>query len=445
MSTAFLLPLVLSTTISGFSQALISGTSAAPLLIELCNAASDARSEAEDALERLDDRIESMTASQEPSEAIGALRELLGSPCFLMSAENFIADPDSALSLQAWWRDGGFRWLQSYLDPLSRHGAASEIVVLPPDPRRTLTLESHSDHRLSSLLCPETDRSCGIETDGWRRRAESWFHRHSMAGGDVLRPEAPRREEACAELEKSDELRGYMKWRSCIEERRAHVVALPVGRFSAPTGGWLVVRTERYDPNLFECRSRYELSAYDLGSGAVYSADMCLCSGPIDGPAIFCEENVGTLRVRAGGVNLENLREAAWMTVLAPEVERDKRQAETFIVSAGLERIWVVDPPGPPALVSQTVTVSEGDSIAWSWIQETGTIAEGVLYLRKPSDENDYAVELLTIADASFEERDPRVVLIEKVFDSLEPSEDDRALSLLAHALRRRNPPVGQY
>ena len=86
------------------------------------------------------------------------LHALLKSECFLAAAETErVPKPDSSESLKKWWMDGGHHWLASYLE-LRRLGSTSELayIVVPPDTRRTLYLDSQRDSSARKpLVCED--------------------------------------------------------------------------------------------------------------------------------------------------------------------------------------------------------------------------------------------------------------------------------------------------
>ena len=155
-------------------------------LVTRCAEASPAHQQATASLARLDEHIERLKNADPMSVVEKELHAVLKSECFLPAAENRrVPKPDSSESLKRWWRDGGHQWLQSYLE-LPRLGLISEPphIVVPPDTRRTLYLDSHRDHPLQSLLCPMADASCGAVTRGWKLRADAHFESHQSLRRD---------------------------------------------------------------------------------------------------------------------------------------------------------------------------------------------------------------------------------------------------------------------
>jgi hypothetical protein len=120
-------------------------------------------------LERLDKRIQELKSADPPARVAGELRDLLGTECFLPAVEtDRIPKSDTALSLKEWWTTGGGGdWLESFLE-LPRLGPVDSLkphVVVQADARKTLDLDAHRQHPLSTLLCPLVD-SRGAETRG---------------------------------------------------------------------------------------------------------------------------------------------------------------------------------------------------------------------------------------------------------------------------------------
>ena len=150
-------------------------------VVTRCAESSPAHEQARAKLEDFDHRINRLEKTAPPAAALEELHALLKSECFLSAAETRrVPKPDSSESLKQWWLDGGRAWLESYLE-LPEFGLVSDLVphiAVPPDPRKTLNLDSHRDHLLQSFLCGLRDTSCGAATRGWKLRADKYFESH---------------------------------------------------------------------------------------------------------------------------------------------------------------------------------------------------------------------------------------------------------------------------
>jgi hypothetical protein len=237
-------------------------------------------------VDRLPDSINTLGAVDE-------LHGLLKSECFIPAAETGrIPTPDSTLALKRWWFDGGRYWLESYLK-LPMQGELTKLrphVVLPPDTRPTLPALIERDDPLRPLICRLDDDRCGVETLGWIQRAEQAFGAHRVMNPDSdtrllqnsIQPTAPTPETASERCSAADALkqpldvvlpaerRPYQTWRDCLEIQRPRTSALPLGRVTAPTAGWLIVTGRRGHYSFCDTTS-----AYDLATGAAFVHERC--------------------------------------------------------------------------------------------------------------------------------------------------------------------------
>jgi hypothetical protein len=383
-----------------------------------CRAGTAEHREAEAALERLDQRIDALAPEGDPKPLSDELDALLDSRCFALSHASDALEFDSGLSLRTWWTAGGKDWVSQYL-ALDRHhtratgGANTETwVFVSPTPRRTLTRESAPTSPLASLLCPVRDDACGRDTRGWLTRAQTFYELHETekrtplrrTSWNTLSSDDPRTE--CHERALADQ-EPFSAFQACMLEHTERPRALPLGRFRAPKDGWLVLRGRRRG----DSSSCDELRAYDLATGTAYVAGTCR-------PRIVVRERSvdGTIKTLSnptsqndvGRLPLENLREAALMTFLAPHTQSD-------VIENGFG--WVLpDDIVPQATYGRTAgeVVSRSSSvrqttIAWSWIKSGHVVVSGTLVW--PNDYNDasqdHAVRLVAIAEAGFEPLKP--------------------------------------
>lgn len=311
-----------------------------------CAKDSAAHVSAERGLRELDVAVERLGPADSPGPSVETLYNLLKTECFWMASESLrLPKPDSVQSLQEWWRSGGESWLAAYLElpMLGLVEALQPHVVLPPDTRKTLSADTAPQHPLRRFLCDEADLSCGSETQGWVLRAEAAFETHHDLGKF---DNAPRQfstdplvrsqdaSTACDTRDASAQSRGdYSRWRACIEGQRPTRTALPLGRFRAPSDGWLIVEGRRghYD----FCDS---VSAFNLKTGGTFVFESCsglalLRDGSVDRDAT---NRARKERAFSGVVDIGDLREAAWMMMFRGETEQIQLRSETYPLPADM-------------------------------------------------------------------------------------------------------------
>ena len=378
-------------------------------VVTRCVEASPEHQRAVASLERLGKRIEGLKNDDPPAKVEDELHALLKSECFLAAAETErVPAPDSSESLKKWWRDGGRHWLGSYLE-LPRLGSTSELasyIVVPPDARRTLYLDSQRDHPLQSLLCARTDASCGAVTRGWRLRADAHFESHRAlrrSEGAILddRPASGTSvtSRECAEKASSSGVEErYQAWRDCIESQRPKTVALPLGELKAPTAGWLVISGRRghYD---FCDTTR----AYNLATGAAFISDSCSGlalrrNGTVD---IDATNSARAERTKAGRVPVQNIREAVWMMLFRGEATALQLTAEYYPLPAGfIPQVTVREGQGDQSPGTMMFSTAQ-TQLTWRWMPPTGAAFVGQLTWPDSFDAaEDHAVSLLSVAEA---------------------------------------------
>lgn len=241
-------------------------------VVTRCGESTPAYEQAKARLERLDKRIQELKSADPPARVAGELRDLLRTECFLPAVEtDRIPKPDTALSLKEWWTTaGGGDWLESFLE-LPRLGPVDSLkphVVVRADARKTLDLDAHRQHPLSTLLCPLVDSACGAETRGWRLRADAYFEAHRALGSNIgPTDDEPQKRgpgdvsEQCADKMSSTQTgQRYQDWRDCIEMAGPKRVALPLGEFKAPTTGWVVITGRRGHYDFCDTTRAYNLT-----------------------------------------------------------------------------------------------------------------------------------------------------------------------------------------
>jgi hypothetical protein len=373
---------------------------AAPAEIRPCRPDSAPHREATQALAALDAQIEALAPTADHGPASAALTALLAHPCLRLADLDLGQPPafDSAVALQHFWKDAGADWLRAYLDHAKPGTEGGGVIVVPGAPRPTLSKETHPGHDLTPLLCSLADIDCAVRTRGWAMRAGDALERHDYLGD--------KDSEECARKARSERpARRYAVWRECVDAKMALTMALPLGGLNAPADGWLVIHGRRGHYEFCD-----EIRAYDLATGSAYVAQRC--DGLI---RIWTGEgavpDAGQLRAQAGQVVRENLRETAWMMLLAPFAGGPAlRSYQHLYLPDGIElrRSARIEPRSRVTLIS-----SDQTDLAWSYVRQGAVMATGTLTW--PTDHNDtaaaHAVRLLEITEAAFSPGCPRAVL----------------------------------
>ncbi len=297
---------------------------------------------AAEALRTLDLSIGELAADADPAAAVAQMRALLRLVCFHGAYEQ--GEPrrfTHALALKTWWADGGREWLESYLTRPSHgpSGALREQVVLPPEPRKVLTAETAPGHALLPLLCRAADVRCGSETRGWTERASSALETpdasHSSQPSFPVEPDAISLR--CAEETRQPSApASYPAWYTCVNQHFPMHWALPLGQFRAPTSGWLTIYGRRGHYEFCD-----EVRAYDLATGAAYVAASCSGLSLRSNGTVDCAKTDASraVRVQVGRLNVDSLREAAWMTFLAPEAEQLRVRSLVVPLPGGMQPV----------------------------------------------------------------------------------------------------------
>jgi hypothetical protein len=401
--------------------------------ITRCAEGSVAHNSATAQLNRLEELFDRLNPS-ENAAARDALHALLKTECFLFSSEiQVVPSPDSAASAKDWRNRGGFEWLWSYLEYPS-FGTLPDLqphVVLPPEVRRTLTLANARDHALSPFLCSSSDLRCGIETRGWRARAELAFggplstdwddDRNTRLSSDCLSKAASETSE-----------RKYMTWHACLQGNRIKTAAFPIGEFKSPDSGWLVISGRRGHYEFCDSTSAYEL---ETGTALVFTSCSDLALKP-DGSVDRNATNKARVnRVRTGSVSIENLREAAWMLLLSSEVKPIELRPRTFPLPSSLEpKLFAGE---GPRFISVSGMNTSMTTIGWRLVNPSGRSYSGQqTWARSYEPAEDHAANLINVFEESLVEGcvsrrppDPSVIRTTKV---IALAEDPYSSELLA-------------
>ncbi len=383
-------------------------------VVRRCAESSAAHAQARASLEQLNQRITRLENADPRARTIEQLQALLRSECFLPAAETArVPAPDTTVSLKQWWIDGGgHEWLASFLE-LPRFGPTDGLtphIVVPADPRKTLSLDAHRDHPLQNLLCASGDAACGAVTRGWKLRADAAFDAHRAFGrndamstpGERAASGVNQTSRECAAKASTDEsAKRYQTWRACIESQRPKRVALPLGEFKAPVAGWIVVSGRRghYD---FCDTTR----AYDLATGAAFVSDSCSGlalkrGGQVD---VAATDKAREERIRTGTVSADNLREAVWMMVFRDEAEEVQVAAEYYPLPAGFIPEVTVRKESESSGAGMSSNTGQ-TALSWRWVPPAGPALVGELTWPSSYDAaEDHAVSLLRIAEESLVE-----------------------------------------
>ena len=325
-------------------------------------------------LRELDHDIANIADDADARDITKKLERILAEHCFALGDEN-PRRPRFQRGIQAktWWQPGGKEWVRSLLR------GYDTMLSVPPDVLPVLDA-SRIAVKLRSLVCPLGDPACGRETMSWSLRAEEiWKARVELNF---------QKDECDQEAVRLGIEATYAEWRSCIEMHRTRRATLPLGRLRALTHGWVLLRGKR------DAKHRcVETHIVSLATGAAYFAQDCAERGR--DPASKSE--------RAGRVALDASREAAWMTLLADQVE------STLQPDLDLKRI--------PSSVKRTHIDPESDFLTiklddpnytpmqWQIVGGGTLLASGQLpWPRSSRAGEDYAMHLWRVAEASFEE-----------------------------------------
>ena len=377
--------------------------------IRRCTPMSAAHVKAKANLARLSGKMVRLANIDALDPVLKEFHWLLRTECFWMAAEaGRLPSPDSTRSFKEWWSSGGEDWLASYLE-LPQYGETSALrphVVIPPDTRPTLDLETARGHRLQSLLCSPRDAACGARTRGWVVRADLQF---SSFRAPNWNNDAEQRQLSPEEASRGCEAtagQNYQAWRTCVESKRRTRTALPLGAFKAPEVGWLVIAGRRGHYDFCDT-----VRAYDLETGTVFMSDSCsgLALVPGGGVNVAQTNKQRKESVRSGTISVDNLREALWMMLFEREAAEVQLAAEVVPLPAGMTpEITIQDRTG------DTIGIWGGwnsgqTSLVWRWLPTDQTRFDGELtWPGSYEAAEDHAATLLDIAEESLVEGCPR-------------------------------------
>lgn len=362
---------------------LVLALSSAPAIAQdACD--DDAWATATDALRTLGRDIDAAPAHSDPAPLRAQLEALESLACLENMAEAALPPFSSVIGARQWWHQGGSSWL---------FGLRTRQIVFPPEEIPALAREDvPAGDPLRSLLCSRGEPRCGLETRGYRVRAERAFRAHAEEHPEPRGNAADCLSEA---LPLPIEQR-YVRWRSCMESTLAEQWVLPAGDFRAPSEGWLVVRGRRGHYSFCD-----GIAAYDLATGAAYS--VASCSGlslRSDGSVDLADTDASRgLTIVAGQMPLEHLREAAWMIFLAGRVEQRRTWAERVELPVGLERRVHGGLFG--SSIGSFWVSSAQTQLSWRWVVDGRTRMEGTLtWPDSYRAAESHADDLLSVAEA---------------------------------------------
>lgn len=218
------------------------------------------------------------------------LVDLLRMPCFeAAELDARIAPPAfrSRLVAEAWWREGGRRWLEQFVGRRD----FSEVWVFPPGARSALTREAlPNTDPLWELACSDADSRCADETRAWDVRLRGVLPR--------VEPQVVRARPSAWSQPDVSPGQAFIDWHDGVEWHPHEELALPLGAIRAPSNGWLIV-VDVYA----------QVLAFDLSSSSVYIARHS--AWDMDAP----------IEVLAGTVDRALLRELAWSMLMLSRLE----------------------------------------------------------------------------------------------------------------------------
>jgi hypothetical protein len=323
------------------------------------------------------------TVATQPADATGhrstnQIATILSNRCFAFATENprrpvFELGADA----KSWWERGGRAWLKSFLRPPSRW------VLVPPDV--IPPIETQHLGGASELECALTDNECGLETAGWVLRADEMW----TADSDQSLDNALKCNSASDRLPNTDP---YRSWRSCIEARRSRRPTLPIGRIRAPTHGWVVLQA----PSNERGRPCVDLDVFSLETGASYVLRSCAARG----------RAAASRTTVVGFTSLDAVREALWMSILAPQVQVLQPEGEAHALPKDIART-AIRPIDNVVYFDSAQSSQVRAHLQSSWIVD-GKVIGGDLAPRAAGRPGDAYAELLwRVARASLREGCP--------------------------------------
>jgi len=390
--------------LAGLTVGLLPTAQAGSFIIRHCPKGQPDFEAANGELTRIDEQIKALAAHDDPAPLTKALTTLLEGPCFTLGTSRFVfevQDSDTGRSLKHFWEVGGKNWFFQFL----RFDEDTSYTYTLPTMRKSLGSDTHPKHALAPLLCPLGDLDCAPQSKGWRLRAEHTFALRAQ-GSRILDTE-PCHQEA---IEKP-ELDRWESWFDCLHEKvkqdANRQVALPLAQLRADSGWWVLSGRRGHH------RFCDEVRAYDLVTGTAYIVSSCsgLALNP-DGSVDVASTNAQRKpHTRIGHLPLNALREAAWMSMLAPHVQ--KRVVLDGFGTALPADITPMRSSCGGGRASYLYASGGGHSgqtaLSWTWTDGRRQHITGELTW--PEDFNragyQHAVQLLQVAEAGFVESCP--------------------------------------
>jgi hypothetical protein len=387
---------------------------AKPKLLETirpCDAASAEYANADAELKSISDAVGALPPAGDFAPLVERIRALARGRCFALLS-GVSVDVKSALSLWAYWNDGGHARLRDALDWGSK---GSRRVWVEPSVRKALTLETSPTSALRPLLCPARDDRCGAETRGWELRAEDAFGQAGALDAAERKAHVPPRSSSGSQVRDDDctetarqtpAKQRFIAYRDCLDRTFDNRVALPIGHLRAPSRGWLVISGRRGHYDFCD-----ETRAYDLASGAAFRVGTCSAlalrpGGSVDHRAT---DDGRKVVVELGHLPLDALREAAWMLLLMDEVDEDVRVSGWGQeVPDGMEILEARYSEGSLANLYGWVhggSFSSGETrLRWRIVREEAELKSGELTWPRERDEpqRHHALTLLKVAEEGF-------------------------------------------
>ncbi len=290
----------------------------------LCKADSPEFLEATKRLDELDTYAETLGPTDDASAFAKRFTALLRHRCFELAwVDQMMFSLDSEIGAEArhFWDAGAEAWLRNYLELAS---GASRTVRLMPSTRKVWTPKTHPSDPLAGFLCALDDADCAAAVNPWVERAhrsfDLWVDKTSTDPKDWGTTPTKTPEDCAAVALAASKDDAYAEWRQCERAQLSRSDRLPLGGLGVIDEGWLVVQGRR---------GHYEfcdgLSAYDLKTGAAYRFESCSeLAVQFDGGVDTSKTDAGrTLRPEVGTIPVDALREAAWILLSMPHVDRN--------------------------------------------------------------------------------------------------------------------------
>ncbi|MEY2936737.1 MAG: hypothetical protein RL033_7486 [Pseudomonadota bacterium] len=376
-------------------------------LVQPCRIDGPEHAAASAEVARIDAAVGALAVDGDPAPIVEALLALGKSPCFEIGGRlSFDGGederPDSALSLRDFWL-AGKEFVEGYLN-LAGLPRANATLWTRPRFRKTWSRESAVGDARRSLLCSVRDAACIASTGAFRLRAEGWL------ALDAERARLARGGEAIRTKSCSDGLEDVVPdarlgvWLDCLESERDEELALPLVGAGKPVRGWLLLSGRRGHYEFCD-----EVRAYNLASGAAYGVGSCshlslVAGGSVDQRATDSARRIET---SLGFIPPLALQEALWFLLEAPELRRQVSSVG-WSVPKGMRPVRYVSDGEGMSMEGISVCTSSGDTgVSWKYVLDGAVAASGELTWPGCgwNPQNQYAVQLVQVAEALFEPR----------------------------------------